>query len=136
MVDPYGLQMVGMVSMGEANLAQNSVPFPATPVMPVIPLPSGSPMQGIPEQPINQTPNGSSNVPERGRGQQDPVGGKKPVNPGRDSEGNCNACPENEYWNVNSPGHGCEEHWHGIEWNQDPSTCICFPRRVSGKGSK
>ena len=64
----------------------------------------------------------------------DPVSGLVPINPGRDSAGNCNPCPSDQIWKAPGDAHGstCGEHYHGIQWNQDPGTCECFPKRVSG----
>ena len=69
------------------------------------------------------------------RGKSDPVTVMKPVNPGRDASGNCNPCPGSPpAWDVPGGGHGSTSgtHWHWIEWNQDPATCTCYPKRKSG----
>ncbi len=69
------------------------------------------------------------------RGQSDAVSGVKPVNPGRDASGNCNPCPESPpAWEVPGSQHGSTTgtHWHWIEWNQNPLTCTCYPKRKSG----
>lgn len=65
--------------------------------------------------------------------ERDPVS-HKPFNPGRDCNGNCNPCPPNEYWEAPGNRHGSTSgtHWHGIEWNQDQTDCMCYPKRVSG----
>lgn len=69
----------------------------------------------------------------RTRGKTDPVQGQVPVNPGRDCNGKCNPCPQNEYWEAEGDAHGSTggRHRHGIEWNQDPATCMCYPKRIS-----
>ena len=79
----------------------------------------------------------SEEFPERKRGKDskpDPISGLKPFNPGRDCDGNCNPCPESETWEAPGDAHGSSggSHYHGIVWNQDPSTCMCYPRRVGG----
>jgi RHS repeat-associated protein len=68
------------------------------------------------------------------RGQSDPVSGETPYNPGRDCDGNCKPCKPNQFWEAPGDAHGSTggSHWHGIIWNQDPSTCMCYPKRVSG----
>ncbi len=70
----------------------------------------------------------------RSRGKSDPISGKKPINPGRNRDGKCKPCPPDEFWEAPGSAHGstCGTHWHGIVWNQDPATCMCFPKRVSG----
>jgi len=68
------------------------------------------------------------------RGQSDPVSGLKPFNPGKDCNGKCKPCPPNEVWSADGDAHGSTggTHNHGIVWNQDPTTCTCYPKRVSG----
>jgi RHS repeat-associated protein len=68
------------------------------------------------------------------RGGSDPVRNQKPFNPGRDCDGKCNKCPPPIYWDAEGDAHGSTggSHWHGIVWNQDPATCMCYPNRVSG----
>jgi RHS repeat-associated protein len=70
----------------------------------------------------------------RSRGTRDPVSGLKPFNPGKDCDGKCNACPAAETWDAPGDAHGSTggKHYHGIVWNQDPTTCMCYPNRVSG----
>ena len=64
----------------------------------------------------------------------DPVPEQQPFNPGRDCTGKCNPCPFPTYWEAPGNKHGSTSgtHAHGIVWNQNPSTCMCYPRRVSG----
>ncbi|KAF4529274.1 hypothetical protein B566_EDAN017776 [Ephemera danica] len=59
---------------------------------------------------------------------------KLPIeNPGRDCDGNCKPCPPGKKWFVPKPGHGHENgYWHTIKYNQNPTTCECFPDRPSG----
>jgi len=66
--------------------------------------------------------------------ERDPISGLKPFNPGRDANGKCNPCPPPVIWEASGNKHGskCGKHYHGIIWNQDPKTCMCYPRRVSG----
>jgi RHS repeat-associated protein len=66
------------------------------------------------------------------RGQNDPVRGQRPFDPGRDCDGKCNRCPPPIYWDAPGDAHGSTggSHWHGIIWNQDPETCMCYPFRV------
>ncbi|GDY36529.1 RHS repeat-associated core domain-containing protein [Acidovorax sp. NB1] len=55
-----------------------------------------------------------------------------PVNPGRDCDGKCNPCPPGARWFVPRPGHGHENgYWKEIRYNQDPTTCMCYPDRPS-----
>lgn len=57
----------------------------------------------------------------------------KPVNPGRNCEGECKPCPPGVRWYVNRPGHGhANGYWHTINYNQDPMSCMCYPDRPSG----
>lgn len=55
-------------------------------------------------------------------------------NPGRNGNGNCNPCPPDQKWSHPGNAHGstCGIHYHGIKWHQNPLTCECYPRRVSG----
>jgi RHS repeat-associated protein len=65
----------------------------------------------------------------------DPVPEQKPFNPGRDPcTDTCNPCPPPIYWDAQGNKHGSTRgtHVHGIVWNQDPATCMCYPKRVSG----
>jgi RHS repeat-associated protein len=75
-----------------------------------------------------------SNGDRRSRGKQDPVWGLKPQNPGRDCNGDCNHCPDDELWSAPGNAHGSTDgqHWHWIKWNQRESDCMCFPDRGSG----
>jgi hypothetical protein len=62
------------------------------------------------------------------RGHSDPISGLKPSNPGRDANGNCLPCPpKTDPWPSAGGGHGG---WHWIEWNQNPQTCECYPKRM------
>ncbi|MYL85397.1 hypothetical protein GTA51_20135 [Desulfovibrio aerotolerans] len=58
----------------------------------------------------------------------------KPVNPGRNNNKDCKPCPPDETWSHPGNAHGSTggTHYHGIIWNQNPSDCICHPKRVSG----
>jgi len=61
---------------------------------------------------------------------------KGPVTPAgpRTPCGKCPPCPPNIYWSHPGNAHGSTGgvHYHGIRWNQNPVTCVCFPKRVSG----
>jgi RHS repeat-associated protein len=61
-----------------------------------------------------------------------------PMNPGRDCKGKCKPCPPNQTWSHPGDAHGSTGgvHYHGIVWNQNPATCMCFPNRVSGPDPK
>jgi uncharacterized protein RhaS with RHS repeats len=74
------------------------------------------------------------NMYSRSRGKSDPVSGLTPVNPGRDCNGKCKPCPPPQVWPAAGDAHGSTDgaHWHGIVYNQDPATCMCYPTRVSG----
>ena len=65
----------------------------------------------------------------RKRGRQDPISGLKPYNPGLDCEGSCNPCEETVCWRATYKG---AAQWHWIEWNQNATTCECFPKRGEG----
>ncbi len=69
----------------------------------------------------------------RSRGKSYPIGGRKPFNPGKDSDGKCKPCPPPEIWTGPGNAHGSTGgiHYHAIVWNQDPCTCMCYPKRVS-----
>jgi RHS repeat-associated protein len=69
----------------------------------------------------------------RTRGNQDPVS-YIPFNPGRGCDGGCKPCPKPEKWSQPGNAHGSTDgiHWHWIEWNQNKSTCICYPMRRDG----
>jgi uncharacterized protein RhaS with RHS repeats len=64
----------------------------------------------------------------------DSAKGLTPVNPGRDCNGKCKPCPPNQTWSHPGDAHGSTGgvHYHGIVWNQNPQTCMCYPNRVSG----
>jgi RHS repeat-associated protein len=66
--------------------------------------------------------------------EKDPISGLQPYNAGRNANGKCNPCRPNTIWEASGNKHGskCGKHYHGIVWNQDPITCICYPKRVSG----
>lgn len=70
----------------------------------------------------------------RKRGRSDPIQGRQPVDVGRDCNGRCNPCPADESWPADGDAHGSGggTHHHGIKYDQNPETCICYPRRVSG----
>ena len=70
----------------------------------------------------------------RARGKSDPVSGLKPFNPGKDCDGQCKPCPPPQIWSAPGDAHGSTggTHYHGIVWNQDPASCMCYPTRVSG----
>jgi hypothetical protein len=63
----------------------------------------------------------------------DPVTGLEPVNPGRCGNG-CNPCPPPLYWRAPGNNHGSTSgyHFHGLVYHQNPKTCVCIPKRVSG----
>jgi len=69
-----------------------------------------------------------SGLSTRSRGGNDPVV-LTPVNPGKDCKGNCNPCPPNsitwEHSHLDGTVNG-----HQIVWNQDPKTCMCYPKRI------
>src|SRR5207249_11595137 len=67
------------------------------------------------------------------RGANDPVTLPK-VNPGRDAAGNCKPCPPGVRWLDPGNAHGSTGGTHAtwIEYNQNPQTCECFPKRGSG----
>lgn len=75
------------------------------------------------------------NIESRSRGKSDPISGLQPYNPGRDCDSKSNPCRPDESWRAPGDAHGSTggSHSHGIEWHQDPSTCMCYPKRVSGK---
>jgi hypothetical protein len=66
----------------------------------------------------------------RKRGNQDPPWTQQPpwnkkFNPGRGSGGDCLPCgPGSPIWNH------ADGTRHNIEWDQDPDTCDCFPKRT------
>ena len=65
----------------------------------------------------------------------DPVPPQAPFNPGRKCpNGECNPCPPNIYFDQPGNAHGSTNGWHahGVIWNQDKTTCMCYPNRVSG----
>jgi len=93
-----------------------------------------TPPVSIPSLPTTQNNNSSSDSGSRARGKSDPVSGLKPKNPGRDCNGKCKPCPDPIKWEAPGDAHGSDgagTHWHGIVWNQDPNTCMCYPKRVS-----
>ena len=96
------------------------------------PIFGGRPMPGAWPRPM---PNPVDLFPpyqeQRKRGKTDPVI-ERPYNPGRDCDGNCKPCKASSYWEASGDAHGSEggSHWHGIEWNQDKSDCMCYPKRV------
>jgi hypothetical protein len=52
-----------------------------------------------------------------------------PVDPGRDSNGNCNLCPADSVVWEHTHCDGTKNS-HQIVWNQNPSTCMCYPKRT------
>lgn len=70
------------------------------------------------------------------RANSDPANAKGlvPVNPGKDCNGACKPCPPDQIWTAPGNQHGSTSglHYHGIRWNQDQDTCVCYPKRVSG----
>lgn len=59
----------------------------------------------------------------------------EPVYPGRYPDGRCKPCPSTPPpWEAPGKKHGstCETHWHWLEYHQNPVTCECFPKRMSG----
>ena len=72
----------------------------------------------------------SEAVQRRKRGRQDPVWGEQPFNPGKSCENCCNPCnKEMKCWQATHKGNA---QWHWIEWEQNPSTCMCYPKRREG----
>ena len=78
--------------------------------------------------------NNMMNEGTRGRGKSDPVHVPH-VDVGRDPNGNCRPCPNPPPpWEAPGDAHGstCGSHWHWIEYHQDPATCKCYAKRMSG----
>lgn len=72
--------------------------------------------------------------PYQSRANDDPYTAQ-PVNPGKDCKGKCKPCPSPPpAWQHPGDAHGSTggSHWHWIEYNQNPSTCECYPIRRSG----
>jgi RHS repeat-associated protein len=75
------------------------------------------------------------------RGNSDPIPypgisdpGREPCKPGQ-KLGDCKACPpDTPYWKQPGNAHGGTAGWHThwYTWNQDPKTCKCYPKRMSG----
>jgi len=78
----------------------------------------------------------AANVVAMSRGNSDPASAKGlvPVDVGRCPNGACNPCPPDQIWVATGNAHGSTNgiHYHGIVWNQDKTTCVCYPKRVSG----
>ncbi len=73
-------------------------------------------------------------TPSRNRAGQDPIA-FRPHFPGRHKcTGQCRPCPTPTYWSAPGNAHGSTSgtHYHWIEWNQDQSSCMCFPFRRDG----
>jgi RHS repeat-associated protein len=123
--DPYGLQIV------------IPAPLPPPPGQPVIGIPpNAQPPQWLKDW-FNDIFGGSKNstaMESRGNSDPDSAKGLTPVNPGKDCDGNCKSCPPDQQWYAPGNEHGSTTgtHSHGIRWDQDPATCECFPKRVSG----
>jgi RHS repeat-associated protein len=73
------------------------------------------------------------------RGRSDPYSLPLPVNPGREpcdkGPGRCKPCPPPSLaWVHMKDAHGSTVgyHYHQIVWDQDPATCTCYPKRISG----
>jgi len=65
----------------------------------------------------------------------DVVRDQRPFYPGRrECDGTCNPCPPTVKWDADGDAHGSTggRHWHGIQWDQNPQTCWCYPKRLSG----
>jgi len=68
------------------------------------------------------------------RGKSDPVS-VPDADVGRDPCGKCRPCPQPPPpWRAPGDAHGSTggEHWHWIEYHQDPQTCKCYAKRMSG----
>ena len=63
------------------------------------------------------------------RGHNDPITGLAPVDPGRDCDKKCKPCPPDsivwDHTHLDGTRNG-----HQIVWNQDPNTCVCYPKRI------
>ena len=73
------------------------------------------------------------------RGNNDPFPTPPPFDPGREpcklGRGPCKPCPPpTPVWTQDGNAHGATVgwHYHWIEWNQNPVTCICYPKRRDG----
>jgi hypothetical protein len=91
------------------------------PLLPAIPIILGTPSTIADEPPVPSY--------QESRGHSDPVGNYVPVNPGRSASGQCNPCPpDSPVWEHEH----CDgtTNRHQIIWNQDPNTCMCFPKRI------
>ena len=98
----------------------------------IIPRPHVAPRPAEPLRP--PAPAHTERHHERERGKTDPYTAPR-INPGRGPDGKCKPCPNPPPpWKGEGSAHGstCEEHWHWIEYNQNPRTCECFPIRRSG----
>ena len=98
----------------------------------IIPRPNVAPRPAGPLRP--PAPAYTERYHDRGRGKTDPYTAPR-TNPGRGADGKCNPCPNPPPpWKGEGSAHGstCGEHWHWIEYNQNPRTCECFPFRRSG----
>jgi hypothetical protein len=75
------------------------------------------------------------NESPRSRGKSDPVS-VPDVDVGRGPDGKCRPCPQPPPppWKAPGNAHGstCGFHWHWIEYHQNPVTCICHAKRMSG----
>jgi len=130
-----------------ARLMALCLRFPAACLPPPPPKPAPNPSStnacgGPPDIPcLSDVPGGSdlpavlSSTGSRRRGRQDPVSGLLPVDVGPCPGGGCNPCPDPPApWEAPGSGHGStgDSHWHWIEYDQNPVTCMCFPKRMSG----
>lgn len=81
------------------------------------------------------TASSDPNNPTQTNGKDPPSAqGNKPFNPGRNPDGSCKPCPPPQYWCHPGNQHGSTNgsHGHGLIWNQNPATCMCYPNRLSG----
>ena len=63
------------------------------------------------------------------RGHTDPYAFPKTLNPGKDCNGNCNPCPPNGPVWTHTHLNGTSNS-HQIIWDQNPTTCICYSKRI------
>jgi RHS repeat-associated protein len=101
----------------------------------IAPKPQPRPKNSVPDgQPPKNNNAAVDDDPVTGQHPKDPVT-YNPVNPGKDDCNRCKPCPPNgPQWSAPGNKHGATNgtHWHWFVWNQDPVTCICYPKRMSG----
>jgi RHS repeat-associated protein len=129
LIDPLGLFILNPASGAGEGAAIGTAIFPGPGT--VIGAAAGA---IIGTAAIKVTADWIMNESSRSRGKSDPVS-VPDVDVGRGPDGKYRPCPQPPPpWKAPGNAHGstCGSHWHWIEYHQNPVTCICHAKRMSG----